>query len=117
MIDPRFPRLEQLYPGLENVPQSWWSEPAAYHSSTVRAVVHQALLWGTPILVEANGAWMTLRPQRIDEKADWTVWGPDGQGEPRRMSGKKISKIALLLPGLNDEIAERYHPEQNLFAL
>lgn len=102
-IDPRFPSVEQLYPGLRQIPQAWYNKLACYHASTIKSILDQAKKWEVPVYVQTKLKEWVLIPEQLDEKLDWSVTGTDLEGQKLKLRGKEIEKVHLILPGITDE--------------
>ncbi|GGG13066.1 helicase-associated domain-containing protein [Paenibacillus abyssi] len=99
------PRKEELYPGLHRIPSSWFRQMRAYHPSTKKEIIEQALSWHAPIELRKGRETVTFLPSRLEENHEgWAVSGRiRSQACSEVMEMKLIpdmwQEMRLLLPG------------------
>lgn len=72
--DNELPSADQLFPGLQELPLMWWKEMRAYHSSTARKIIAQAMEWNTKLRVQIDGKQpMECLPVELIGGEDWSV--------------------------------------------
>ncbi|MFM9278397.1 helicase-associated domain-containing protein [Paenibacillus jiagnxiensis] len=98
------PSPESFFPGRSSVPSSWTTQFRAYHSSTARQIMEQAVEWQTAVVLRSGDQDMELLPEAVSGGAEWQVTGwfrsPDGT-EPQAKTVLKPSdwkEMRLLLP-------------------
>ncbi|WP_219837744.1 hypothetical protein [Paenibacillus sp. R14(2021)] len=68
--------VKQLFTGLEEVPVMWLKQFRAYHHSTRRELLEQALIWRTSVKLNCEGGVTAFVPERIvDDQGRWAVIG------------------------------------------
>ncbi|MFS0839443.1 helicase-associated domain-containing protein [Paenibacillus sp. 1P03SA] len=102
-LDTRLPSVEEMYPGMRDIPAVWHQESRGYHPSTTFKIVRQAISWGAPVLAEAEGGppavWI---PRRAVERGDeLSIELSDDTGRNRTVQAGRISRIRILLPGVS----------------
>ncbi len=97
------PEIEELYPELSVIPGIWWGGLKAYHRSTRRTIMQQAIDWGTPVELRLNGDLLRFVPKRItDDDSGWVVTGRTRAGEGV-LHARDWEEMQLILPGINDK--------------
>lgn len=101
--DPDPPKVEELFPGLSEVPVMWWKELRRYHASTARELVERALAWHAKLLLQLGGETVLCVPLAVEGETDWQVkvWLLHSSGEPREervISPGDWQAIRLILP-------------------
>ncbi len=79
------PGVEELFPGVNEIPVMWRSEMRDYHGSTARKIMAQAIGWKTKVSLRINGTVHEFIPLSLEGEEKWTVKGRlfsqgDGQG-------------------------------------
>lgn len=67
------PSVEELFPGLSEVPAMWWKELRRYHASTARELVERALAWRAKLMVQIGGETVLCVPLGAEGETDWRV--------------------------------------------
>ena len=106
--DPSMPELEELFPGVLDIPSAWVREPRAYHASTREEIVRRAIGWQTSLLVRREGETKHFVPSALERQGDgfraighWR----GGAGEPRELvevSGYDLAEIMIYLPSMEE---------------
>ncbi|MFC4809971.1 hypothetical protein [Paenibacillus sp. GCM10023250] len=97
------PSVKQLFAGIDEVPSMWLKQFRAYHHSTRRELLEQALNWRTTVRLNCEGVATPFIPERIvDEAGGWAVAGyrPDAE-EPHAVTmlyPDMWEEMMLLLP-------------------
>lgn len=105
--DPSIPDLEELFPGILDIPSVWLREPRAYHASTREALVQRAIGWQASLLVRKEGQARQFVPKAIErDGADWSALGhwreeADGPQELVKVSGHALAEIMINLPDMD----------------
>jgi hypothetical protein len=98
-----FPLIEDVYPGLQEVPPMWLKDCRTYHVSTRKQMVQKALDWKACLRLRKAGADTLLIPLRLDGiRDDWAVTGFEQTNEVR-LQPDQWEEMQLILPGINDE--------------
>lgn len=98
----KFPLVEDVYPGLQEVPSMWLKDCRAYHASTRKQMILKALEWKACLKLRISGADTIFIPTRLDGiRDDWAVTGFEQLSEVR-MSPDQWEEMQLILPGIND---------------
>lgn len=93
------PSIEELFPGLEEVPTAWYKELRAYHSSTAKALIQQAITWRTKIALHLGGETVECLPLKIHEQESWRVEVQiAASGQQCQLSSSEWDSIRLLMP-------------------
>ncbi|MFK7695272.1 helicase-associated domain-containing protein [Paenibacillus sp. HJGM_3] len=102
-IERTFPRTEDLYPGLQEVPNMWLKECRRYHAATRMDMIRKALQWKACLRLRQQGEDRLLVPERLEgNPEEWRVAGFQSNGEVR-LSPEQWDEMQLVLPGINDE--------------
>lgn len=97
------PLIENVYPGLQQVPAMWLNECRTYHVSTRKQMIQKALDFKACLRLRQSGADMLLIPLRLDGiRDDWAVTGFHERDEVR-LAPDQWEEMQLILPGINDE--------------
>lgn len=97
------PLIENVYPGLQQVPAMWLNECRTYHISTRKRMIQMALDFKACLRLRKSGADMLLIPLRLDGiRDDWAVTGFHERDEVR-LAPDQWEEMQLILPGINDE--------------
>ncbi|PYI54390.1 helicase-associated domain-containing protein [Paenibacillus flagellatus] len=97
-----FPPIEDVYPGLQEVPSMWLNDFRSYHASTRKQMIQKALEWKACLKLRKAGAETTFIPLRLDGiRDDWAVTGFEEAHEVR-LSPDQWEEMQLILPGIND---------------
>lgn len=98
-----FPLIEDVYPGLQEVPPMWLKDCRTYHVSTRKQMVQKALDWKACLRLRKAGADTLFIPLRLDGiRDDWAVTGFEQTNEVR-LQPDQWEEMQLILPGINDE--------------
>jgi len=98
----KFPLVEDVYPGLQEVPSMWLKDCRAYHASTRKQMILKALEWKACLKLRKSGADTVFIPIRLDGiRDDWAVTGFEQLSEVR-ISPDQWEEMQLILPGIND---------------
>lgn len=98
-----FPLIEDVYPGLQEVPPMWLKDCRTYHVSTRKQIIQKALDWKACLRLRKAGADTLLIPLRLDGiRDDWAVTGFEQMNEVR-LAPDEWEEMQLILPGINDE--------------
>lgn len=101
-----FPDLEDVFPGLNEIPHMWWKNFQGYHESTLRDLIQRAIRMGAPLRVLPRFAAMAgegaqelfFVPERlVNENGFWMVRGTEEKKEIR-MKTEEIARIQISLP-------------------
>lgn len=102
-IERTFPRLEDLYPGLQDVPNIWLKECRSYHAATRMDMIRKAVEWKACVRLRQEGQDRLLVPERLEGTSErWIVSGYNPTGEVK-LSPEQWEEMQLVLPGINDE--------------
>lgn len=103
--EPEFdlPSVEELFPGLSEVPAMWWKELRRYHASTARELVERALEWRAKLLLQIGGETALCVPLSVEGDTDWRVKARllPASGDPEKetvLSPGDWQAIRLILP-------------------
>lgn len=106
--DPSIPDLEELFPGVLDIPSAWVREPRAYHASTREALVQRAIGWQTSLLVRQEGVTKQFVPNALERQGDGFRaighWRGEA-GEPLKLavvSGYDLAEMMINLPYLDE---------------
>ncbi|MDO7905265.1 hypothetical protein Q5741_02410 [Paenibacillus sp. JX-17] len=69
------PAEEMLFAGLQQVPLRWTQMDGAYHPSTARKLVEQAVQWETKLALSIAGESRIYIPAKVEDGAPWSVSG------------------------------------------
>jgi hypothetical protein len=98
-----FPLIEDVYPGLQEVPSMWLKDCRTYHVSTRKLMIQKALDWKACLRLRKAGADTLFIPLRLDGiRDDWAVTGFEQTNEVR-LAPDQWEEMQLILPGINDE--------------
>ncbi|MDF2721918.1 MAG: putative helicase [Paenibacillus sp.] len=98
-----FPPIEDVYPGLQDIPPMWLKECRPYHASTQKAMIQKALEWKACLKLRKAQAETLFIPLRLDGiRDDWAVTGFESKREVR-LQPEQWEEMQLILPGINDE--------------
>lgn len=104
-LDMRLPTNEQLFPGLSGVPRMWLAEQRAYHPSTMKEIVEQAIAWEATIRLSDRMEERVLQPVLLQPEGEhWIVKGyieGEGGAALESFSLSKWNYIQLRLPVQN----------------
>ncbi|MDU4697752.1 MAG: helicase-associated domain-containing protein [Paenibacillus sp.] len=97
------PSVEELFPGLSEIPAMWWKELRRYHASTARELVERALAWRTKLMLQIGGETVLGVPLVAEGDADWRVKLRllSSSGNPEQetvLSPEDWQAIRLILP-------------------
>ncbi|MEC2345753.1 helicase-associated domain-containing protein [Paenibacillus barengoltzii] len=105
----RPPDVDELFPGLSEIPVMWWKELRRYHASTARELVERALAWSAKLMLQIGGDTVVCVPLAIVEgESDWLVrvrHVPSSAAQEKDTSDKEVQlsprdwqAIRLILP-------------------
>lgn len=98
----KFPLIEDVYPGLQDIPPMWLKDCRSYHVSTRKQMIQKALEWKACLRLRIAGADTDFVPLRLDGIRDeWAVTG-FGQHKEVRLLPDQWEEMQLILPGIND---------------
>ena len=91
-----------VYPNKKAVPKIWMQEKRAYHSSTKKEIIHQALSWHAYIKLWKNGEAIKVFPTSVKEKDQ--AWYFIGQLQDKEIhfTPDQWQEMQLILPTIND---------------
>ncbi|GGH25745.1 helicase-associated domain-containing protein [Paenibacillus segetis] len=103
--DDGIPEVHDLFPGLEDTPVMWIKEMRAYHASTTRKIIVQALLWRTKIALKIRGEVVECLPLAVVGEENWKVRGlmflkEENKGAEHELAPGEWEAIQLLLPDI-----------------
>ncbi|MFC5703452.1 helicase-associated domain-containing protein [Cohnella faecalis] len=108
-----FPKPEELFPGMRDIPSVWIGESRTYHSSTCRQMIRQAIDWGASVRIIRDGKPAAFVPRLLESgEDDWRVQGwwkafPDSEvlldKEAVTVSSGDFSELMILIPSLDSE--------------
>lgn len=97
----------QLFAGIDDVPSMWLKQFRAYHLSTRRELMEQALRWRTAVKLNCAGAVTHFIPERIiDEDGGWAVSGYSRlryDDDRHRFREEQLTQVKLY-PAMWDEM-------------
>ncbi|RKN86657.1 helicase-associated domain-containing protein [Paenibacillus ginsengarvi] len=97
-----FSKVEDVYPGLQEIPPMWLKDCRTYHLSTRKEIVQKALEWKALLKLRTSGRDTVLIPVRMDgTRDDWAVTGFEQAAEVR-LAPDGWEEMQLILPGIND---------------
>ncbi|MBO9599625.1 MAG: helicase-associated domain-containing protein, partial [Cohnella sp.] len=106
--DPSIPELEELFPGVLDIPSAWVREPRTYHASTREALVRRAIGWQTSLLVRREGETRHFVPLALERRGDGFRavghWREEA-GDPRELvevNGHDLAEMMINLPSLEE---------------
>ncbi|MCT2197012.1 helicase-associated domain-containing protein [Paenibacillus sp. p3-SID1389] len=105
----RPPEVDELFPGLSEIPVMWWKELRRYHASTARELIERALAWSAKLMLQIGGESVVCLPLAVVEsETDWQVrvrklpsseaQGKETPGEEVLLSPRDWQAIRLILP-------------------
>ncbi|SEF55031.1 helicase-associated domain-containing protein [Paenibacillus sp. UNC499MF] len=102
--DTRLPSVEEMYPGLRDIPAVWHQESRGYHPSTTFKIVRQAISWGAPVLagVEGGRPAVWIPRKAVEQGEELSIELSDDTGRSRTVQAGRISSIRILLPGVSE---------------
>lgn len=97
------PSVEELFPGLSEIPAMWWKELRKYHASTARELVERAIAWRAKLMLQIGGETILGVPLGAEGETDWRlkVRLLPSSGDPAReavLSPGDWQAIRLILP-------------------
>jgi hypothetical protein len=93
--------LEDCFPELSNVPPIWFHQYRAYHSSTRKEMIRQAIEWQTALRLRKNGEDVLFAPtQLVEGRGEWTVCGVESAKQVT-LHSDEWEEMQLILPGIN----------------
>lgn len=102
-IERTIPRNEDLYPGLQEVPNMWLKECRTYHAATRMDMIRKAMEWKACVRLRQDGQDRLFVPERVEGTSEsWVVSGFNPTGEVK-LSPDQWEEMQLILPGINDE--------------
>ncbi|MFD1176158.1 helicase-associated domain-containing protein [Paenibacillus puldeungensis] len=110
--DNELPSAEQLFPGLQELPVMWWKETRAYHSSTARKIIAQAMEWHTKLRVQIAGKPpMECLPVELIGGEDWSVKVSLSSSEGNLLTNAMMEDIEVVLSSNDIETLRLLVPE------
>lgn len=101
-IERKFPLLEDIYPGLQQIPSMWLKDCRVYHVSTRKQMIQKALELKACLKLRRAGGETLLIPLRMDGiRDDWALTGFE-HAEEVRLTPDQWEEMQLILPGVND---------------
>ncbi|MCM3495447.1 MULTISPECIES: helicase-associated domain-containing protein [Paenibacillus] len=103
-VDERLPDIRSLLPDLTRIPAMWTKDWRAYHSSTAKQMMEQALALSVKLEISINGRRMEFIPRELGRNP-WTITGalfPPGADGPEsivQLSEGQWREMRLLIPG------------------
>ncbi|NBD26418.1 helicase-associated domain-containing protein [Paenibacillus glycinis] len=97
--------VKHLFAGIDDVPSMWLKQFRAYHHSTRRELMEQALTWRTTVKLNCDGVVSVFVPERIVEEAGkWAVAGyrqaeVEPESAPLKLYPEMWDEMMLVLPG------------------
>ncbi|CAG7604070.1 hypothetical protein PAESOLCIP111_00659 [Paenibacillus solanacearum] len=109
-MEARIPSAADLYPDYADIPASWLKDYRAYHASTRKEMVEQAIRMKTVLQIRKNGCDYRIAPHKLqDTRGSWCMTGivrtaesADPAAEMRLMP-EEWQEMKLILPGINDK--------------
>jgi len=102
-VETRIPAVEELYPSWKEIPSIWLKHSRAYHSSTKKMILRQAIDWQTTVRLWKDGRPIELLPLSIEETdRSFRVTGRQGR-ELAVFEADSWEEMQLVLPGINVE--------------
>ncbi|CAM4286137.1 hypothetical protein FHS16_002286 [Paenibacillus endophyticus] len=92
---------------LDRVPAMWTKQLRAYHHSTRRELIEQALQWQTPIQLRMDRGLCAFVPEKLEQQGnEWAVIGllRDEPRESVRLTPDMWEEMRLLIPGQESPI-------------
>ncbi|MGO4543753.1 helicase-associated domain-containing protein [Paenibacillus sp. 2TAB23] len=92
---------------LDRVPAMWTKQLRAYHHSTRRELIEQALQWQTPIQLRMERGLFAFVPEKLEQQGNgWAVIGllRDEPRETIRLTPDMWGEMRLLIPGQESQI-------------
>ena len=103
-MDERLPDIGSLLPDLARIPAMWTKDWRAYHSSTAKQMMEQALALSVKLEISIDGRRMEFIPRKLGRNP-WTITGalyPLDAGGPEsivQLSEGQWREMRLLIPG------------------
>ncbi len=102
-IEDKWPKPEDIYPRLQEVPSMWLKDLRSYHASTRKELMQKAIEWRALVLLRRNGGETLFAPRTVRESGgSWSVSGWDRIREIS-LSPEQWEEMQLILPGINDK--------------
>ncbi len=93
----------QAFSQLEQVPAMWTKQLRAYHHSTRKELIEQALQWQTPVQLRMDRELRSFIPEKLEQKdGGWAVVGllrDEPQRELIRLTPDMWEEMRLVIPG------------------
>lgn len=93
---------------MERVPSMWTKQLRAYHHSTRKELIEQALLWQTPVQLRIERELRSFIPEKLEQQDDsWAVVGllrDEPQRELIRLTPDMWEEMRLVIPGQGTSI-------------
>lgn len=100
--DRTLPSKEDLFPGAACIPAAWISQPRAYHTTTCKQIIQQAIQWQVSVQLGRGSEKKSFTPLKLeDEGLSWRVYGLwEQEVSMKSFQAADISEIMILLPSL-----------------
>jgi hypothetical protein len=103
--------IDDLFPGLGDIPAAWITKERSYHPSTSREMLQRAIAWQTAVQVAIEGETRLFVPKSIrEEDSGWSVAGSwqladaSGNGafvlQEARMQADEVASLRIVVPDL-----------------
>ncbi|MNO53764.1 hypothetical protein D3C76_442180 [compost metagenome] len=103
--DTSIPEYDALFSGLREIPSMWVREMRAYHDSTARKILEQAITWRAKVKLSMGGEIMECIPEGIQGGEKWSLRGRLFKEKASLQTGKEVvlspddwEEMALVLP-------------------
>ncbi|MFD0671834.1 helicase-associated domain-containing protein [Cohnella sp. GCM10027633] len=107
--EPSIPELEELFPGVSDIPAAWLREPRPYHASTREALFRRAIDWQASVLVKQEGRARQFVPSAVERAGpDWNAIGHWREEcgcnpEPAKIGGGTFAEVMIVLPRMDED--------------
>ncbi|MEX2416588.1 MAG: helicase-associated domain-containing protein [Paenibacillaceae bacterium] len=100
--DEQFPEIESLYPGLADVPSGWMNTYLAYHMSTRKQLLQQAIDWQCYVQAAYEGEDIIIAPVSITLEGSTPQVAGIYRGKNIQTALDKLEAMRLIVPGIHD---------------
>lgn len=109
--DQTFPRADDLFPGVSDIPAAWIRQPRSYHLSTRKELIQRAISWQTSLQIRRDGSSQTFVPKALEEEGpECHVLGQwrnetDAELHPVesvRVKPAQFDEMMILLPAVDE---------------
>ncbi|MBC8079003.1 MAG: hypothetical protein H7X86_01570 [Gorillibacterium sp.] len=94
----RMPGPEDLFPGLNNAPLSWFRDCRAYHTTTSRDIAAQAIKWKTFLRVRTETMEQIIQPLHVRTEKNVLLLDAFHQGKAMQLTLNRTNRLQILLP-------------------